>query len=276
MKRLFSAEKAGHTGTLDPMATGVLPVMLGQAAKASAFLTDSKKHYLATMRLGIETDTEDISGNVIKSSERIPTEKEVMECIKTFVGDIMQVPPMYSAIKINGKKLVDMARKGEVIEREARKITLYSIQAEKKGEREYSLDIKCSKGTYIRTVCADIGRELGCYATMTSLVRIESGGFDISLAHTVEEISEMTDEEREKLIIPVERIFLAYRKITLDPFFARLAHNGQEIYLKKIKEDLPTGEKVRLCDASGFFALGEVMLFENGSAIKPIRQFKEV
>ncbi len=276
VKRLFGAKKAGHTGTLDPMATGVLPVMLGRASRASDFLMDSKKHYIATLRLGLETDTEDTTGTVVAESDLIPSEKELFACAEKMVGEIMQIPPMYSAIKVGGKKLMELARDGKAVPREPRKITVYSLTAERLSEREYRLDIECSKGTYIRTVCADIGRALGCGAAMSSLMRVESAGFHISAAYTLDELENMSENERESLVIPTDRLFDKYREIRLEPFFARLARHGLEIYLKKIGVSLSLGEIVRMSDDRGFFALGEVREYENGMAIKPIRWFGEV
>ena len=276
VKRLFSVKKAGHTGTLDPMATGVLPVMLGKASRASDFLMDSKKHYIAKMKLGIETDTEDITGTVISTSEKIPSEVEVLLAAGRMVGEIMQTPPMYSAIKVGGKKLMDLARDGKTVEREPRKITVYALSAEKISDSEYKLDIECSKGTYIRTVCADIGRALGCGATMSSLMRAESAGFCIENAYTLEELEKMSESDRWSLVIPTDRLFDKYEKLTLDAFFARLARHGLEIYLKKINKSYPVGTILRMCDDDGFFALGEVREYADGLAVKPIRWFGEV
>ena len=276
VKRLFSVKKAGHTGTLDPMATGVLPVMLGRASRASDFLMDSKKHYIAEMKLGFETDTEDITGAVISTSEKIPSEDEVLLAAGRMVGEIMQIPPMYSAIKVGGKKLMDLARDGKTVEREPRKITVYSLQAEKISDSEYRLDIECSKGTYIRTVCADIGRALGCGAVMSSLTRAESAGFCIENAYTLDELEKMSESDRWSLVIPTDRLFDKYEELTLDAFFARLARHGLEIYLKKINKSYPVGTILRMSDTDGFFALGEVREYADGLAVKPIRWFGEV
>ncbi len=273
VKRAFGVKKAGHTGTLDPMATGVLPIMLGSATKASDFIMDSKKHYRAELLLGVSTDTEDVTGNITEKSEVIPSEDAVFDTVSRFIGEIYQIPPMYSAIKVGGKKLMDLARSGVEIEREARKITVFSMTAEKISEREYRLDVVCSKGTYIRTLCADIGKALGCGGCMKALMRLESGGFSIDEAITPEELSSLSGEELEKRVVSTENALEKYKSVSLDAFFARLAHCGQEIYLKKIKADFPLGTILRLSDENGFFALGEVREFEDGLAIKPIRQF---
>lgn len=273
VRRLMNTEKAGHTGTLDPMATGVLPVLLGRAVKASEYMLTSDKHYVATLLLGIETDTEDITGKVINENSEIPSENKVLEAIYSMLGDSMQTPPMYSALKVGGKKLCDAARAGEVIEREPRKITIHSIIAKRISEREYEIDVTCSKGTYIRTLCADIGKKLGVGGVMKTLQRAAASGFLLSDAYTLAELEAMTAEERDSKILPVECVFRNLRKLTLPPFFARLARCGVEIYLKKINFQAEVGERVTLFDEKGFFALGEVREFQDGLAVKPIKQF---
>ena len=273
VKRIYGASKAGHTGTLDPMATGVLPVLIERGVKASEFMLSLDKHYIATLLLGITTDTEDVTGETLTESDAIPSEEEVLSVISSFTCEYMQTPPMYSALKVGGKKLCDLAREGLTVERQPRQVTIHSIIAEKINDREYTLDVKCSKGTYIRTLCADIGARLGCGGCMKTLRRASASGFTLADAHTLAELENMTDEEREACIFPVEYIFRDLAEVKLPPFFAKLAHSGLEIYLKKINLDLPIGQRVRLSDADGFFALGEVREFEQGRAIKPIRQF---
>ena len=273
VRRLLGADKAGHTGTLDPLATGVLPILLGRAVKASEYMISSDKHYRATMLLGITTDTEDITGETLTRTDRIPSEDEVLSAVGSMLGESSQIPPMYSAIKVGGKKLCDLARRGGVVEREPRQIIVYKIDAKKLNEKEYELDVVCSKGTYIRTLCADIGAKLGVGAVMKTLERAESAGFTLSDAVTLEELEEMSEEEREGRVIPVEKVFEGLMRVKLSDFFARLARSGAEIYLKKIGVDIPLGERVRLCDGGGFFALGEVRDFGGTLAIKPIKQF---
>jgi tRNA pseudouridine55 synthase len=273
VKRIFGASKAGHTGTLDPMATGVLPVLLERGVKASEFMLSSDKHYVATLLLGLTTDTEDVTGETVTECDNIPDEATVLSAVESFVGKYMQTPPMYSALKVGGKKLCDLAREGITIEREAREVVIHSIIAERINEREYTLDVRCSKGTYIRTLCADIGARLGCGGCMKTLCRASASGFTLEDAHTLDEYEKMTDEEREAAIFPVEYIFRELPEVRLPAFYAKLAHSGLEIYLKKIDLDLPLGARVRMSDGDGFFALGEVREFEGGNAIKPIRQF---
>lgn len=273
VKRIFGVKKAGHTGTLDPMATGVLPVLIGRGVKASEFMLTSNKHYGATLLLGVTTDTEDVTGTVLSECEVTLSEEEVITAISGFVGEIMQMPPMYSALKVGGQKLCDLARRGETIEREARPVTVYSIDARRINEREYYLDVVCSKGTYIRTLCADIGKSLGVGGTMKTLERLSASGYKIDEARTLTELENMTRDEREALILPVEDVFKKYESVTLPDFFTRLARAGQEIYLHKIKKSFPVGTVLRICDVNGFFAVGEVKEFDSGLAIKPIRQF---
>ena len=275
VKRLFSVKKAGHTGTLDPMATGVLPILVGRAVKASEYMICSEKHYIATLTLGLTTDTEDITGKVISECDDIPDEAAVLSACEKMVGEIMQTPPMYSAIKVNGTTLMEMARRGETVEREARRVTVYSLKAKRLSAREYELDVECSKGTYIRTLCADIGASLGCGGVMSALRRAEAAGFTLSSAHTIEEIESMTEAQRDELVIPVEAVFSELPAVTLPDFFATLAHNGAHIYQKKISTSYPVCARVRLFDSNGFFALGEVREYEDGkTAIKPIKTFR--
>jgi len=274
VKRALGVKKAGHTGTLDPMATGVLPVLVERGVKASEYMLSEDKHYRATLLLGITTDTEDITGAVLTSCDNVPSESEVLEVVLSMLGKSMQTPPMYSAIKLGGQKLYELARRGEVVEREKREINVYEIKAEKLNEKEYTLEVKCSKGTYIRTLCADIGKKLGCGAVMKTLERLEAGGFTIDDAITLDELEALSSEEREERVLPTELVFEKFKKVNLNEFFERLARCGVEIYLKKINATLNVGERVTLYGKGGFFALGEVREFEDGPAIKPIKQFE--
>ena len=273
VKRLFSVDKAGHTGTLDPMATGVLPILVGRGVKASEFMLTSEKHYEAELTLGLVSDTEDVWGEVLSRSDSIPDTDTFLRVLDGFRGEILQTPPMYSALKVGGRKLCVLARSGVVIDRTPRPITIYSLAARRIDERRYTLDVRCSKGTYIRTLCADIGAALGCGGVMSALRRVEASGYTVERAHTLREIESMTPAEREALILPVESVFEKLPIVTLPPFFARLAHSGLEIYQKKIGTAYPLGTRLRLYDTGGFFAIGEVRDFEDGTAIKPIRQF---
>lgn len=274
IRRLYGTRRVGHTGTLDPMATGVLVVLVGRAAKAAEHLSSDRKSYVATLRLGITTDTEDVTGKIFSICEEIPNEIQVNETVSSFLGEIKQIPPMYSALKVGGKKLCDLARQGVSVERSAREITIHSIKCEKLSDTDYLLDVDCSSGTYIRTLCADIGKTLGCGGTMATLNRTGAGDFRIENSHSVSEIEEMTEDERASLLLPVESLFLELPKINLPAFFERLSRNGCEIYQKKIRTSFATGTRVRMCDEQGkFYALGEVADYKDGSAVKTIKLF---
>lgn len=275
VKRLTGAKKAGHTGTLDPLATGVLPILIERGVKASEFMITADKHYRATLLLGITTDTEDITGTVLNECADVPCENEVLSVIRSFEGEYMQTPPMYSALKVGGKKLCDLAREGKEIERQARAVRIFSIKASRISDKEYALDVHCSKGTYIRTLCADIGEKLGTGGVMKTLCRTEASGFTLEDAHTLSELEEMSEEELSSVILPIECVFKDKKAVRLTEFYSRLAKNGVEIYLKKIgSPKLSEGEAVRMYDENGvFFALGELRTFDDGEAIKPIRQF---
>ncbi len=275
IRRLFGTKKVGHTGTLDPLATGVLPVLVGRAAKAAEYLLSENKKYIAELRLGITTNTEDITGEILTKSDTLPTKNDFFQACEHFVGESEQIPPMYSALKVNGQKLVDLARQGIEIERQARKINIYSIAPEEISESEglYRISVTCSKGTYIRTLCADIGARLGCGAIMTELARTESGAFSIENAYTIDELEKMDLATRHALLMPVESLFEEAPSVILPDFYARLCRSGCEIYQKKISTCLKEGEYVRICDKTGFFALGQVKEFPEGSAIKAIKLF---
>ena len=273
VRRLLDVRTAGHTGTLDPMATGVLPVLVGRAVKAGEFLLESDKHYRATLRLGLTTDTEDITGRVLTQSAPLPTEDTVLKTASSFLGESLQIPPMYSAIRVGGRRLMELARQGVTVERTARPITVKRLDVVRLSDSDYQLDVICSKGTYIRTLCADIGKKLGVGGTMAALRRMEAASFPITSCHSLEELEAMPLEKRRALLIKTEELFPSAPCLTLAPFFAKLAHNGQQIYLAKIKKDYPLGTQVRLYDSRGFFALGEIREFESGLAIKPLKQF---
>lgn len=273
IRRLYGTRAVGHTGTLDPMASGVLVLLIGSATKASEYAMRHDKKYRAGMLLGITTDTEDTSGKILTESDCIPGENDVISATAKFSGDIMQIPPMYSALKIGGKKLCDLARDGVTVEREARPIHIYSISAHREDDRNYILDVSCSKGTYIRTLCADIGSALGCGAVMSSLVRTDAGGFSLADAVTPEALEEMSVQERFSLLRPTETLFADLPKAVLPDFYAKLARNGAEIYLRKIKADFPPKSILRVYDKDGFFALGEVRIYDEGAAIKLIKRF---
>ena len=273
LRRLFGTRQVGHTGTLDPMATGVLPVLIGRAVKASENITAENKRYTAHLKLGITTDTEDTTGTVLTTASKIPSEEDVLAACTAFTGEILQTPPMYSALKVNGCKLVDLAREGITVERQARPITIHDLQTRRLAEDLYELDVCCSKGTYIRTLCADIGARLGCGGAMARLTRTESGPFTLAESVTIEQLEAMTEAERVGHVIPLEKFFHHCPAVDLPAFYARLARNGCEIYQKKIRTDLPVGTVVRMIHDGVFFALGEVRDYPDGSAVKAIKIF---
>lgn len=274
IRKLYNTRRVGHTGTLDPMATGVLVVLVGRAAKAAEYISSSDKRYTAGLRLGTVTDTGDITGKIISQTDILPGPGEVAETVLRFTGDILQIPPMYSAIKIKGRKLVDLARRGIEVEREPRTVTIHSLTCKRQSADEYILDVHCSAGTYIRTLCEDIGKALGCGGTMSSLERRASGRFSIEKAMTPDEIEAMTTEERAGVLTSVDELFADCPALHLKGFFAKLANSGAGIYQSKIKTNYNDGEKIRMYDENGFFALGEVQNLKEGSAVKPLKLFR--
>ncbi len=273
LRRMYDTPKVGHTGTLDPMATGVLPILLGRAVKASDFLVSEEKEYIAGLRLGVTTDTLDTTGEILKTSDNIPTEAAVREAAASFIGSIEQIPPMYSAIKIGGQKLVDLARSGETVERKPRAVEIKALDVEKIADNEYKLRVVCSKGTYVRTLCNDIGEKLGCGGAMSSLVRVRTGNFTLDGAYTIEDLEKMTFEERLALPVPTEKLFSDLGKIRVNDFYAKLIRGGTELYQKKLGCSFEVGERVRIFHGDTFLALGEVAEFETGTAVKPIKLF---
>lgn len=273
LRRLYDTPRVGHTGTLDPMATGVLPILLGRAVKASDYLVSEEKEYIATLRLGLTTDTLDTTGEVLTTSDIIPTEDQVIAAAKSFVGEIEQIPPMYSAIKIDGQKLVDLARAGETVERKPRQVEIKELDIEKLSDIEYKLRIVCSKGTYVRTLCADIGDKLGCGGAMSSLVRVRTGNFTLEHAITVEELEKMTFEERVDLPLPTVKLFEDLNTISVNDFYAKLIRGGTELYQRKLGTKFEDGQLIRIMYNGEFLALGRVCQYENGSAVKPEKLF---
>ncbi len=227
LRKTFHIKKVGHTGTLDPDAEGVLPVCFGKATKVCDLLTDKDKVYRATMHLGITTDTEDMTGNVTSQREVTCTEDEIRRVMMEFVGDIMQVPPMYSALKVNGKKLYELAREGIEVERKARPIHIFSIEIEEIALPLVTFSVHCSKGTYIRTLCKDIGEKLGCGACMERLLRTRVSCFDLEHALKLEEIKERFEKcDMDDFIYDVDSIFSHTKKAVVKEDSYRYALNG--------------------------------------------------
>lgn len=208
LRGICKQKKIGHTGTLDPDAVGVLPVCLGSGTKVCDLLTDRKKEYIARFRLGCVTDTQDISGNILEENPVTVSSEEVQKAIAAFEGESMQVPPMYSALKINGRKLYELARQGKEVERPARPINIYRLEILEEEHPEYTIRVVCSKGTYIRTLCHDIGQKLDCGAVMISLKRTGVGEFDIKDSYKLSELQKLADEQRlSEAVCPVDRLF---------------------------------------------------------------------
>ena len=258
MRGICGQKKIGHTGTLDPDAEGVLPVCLGKATKVCDMLTDSDKVYRAVMQLGVETDTQDLTGTVLKTGETSElTEAEVRETIFEFQGEILQVPPMYSALKVNGKKLCDLARAGVTVERKARPVTIYEIQVECVELPYVTMTVSCSKGTYIRTLCHDIGQKLGCGAAMKSLVRLQAAGYRIEDAYKLDKLQELKENGTLKdVVTPIEHVFEVYPVLTAKPEFDIMLKNGNKMALQQFQETIkPEPEmKVRVRMSDGRFA----------------------
>ena len=275
VRKLFGTKKVGHTGTLDPLATGVLVVLLGRAVKACEYVSHDEKAYEATLRLGLTTDTEDVTGTVLTTSAILPTPAEVEKVLPAFRGRIMQVPPMYSALKVNGRKLCDIARAGETVERQARAVTVASLLCEPTAApSDYRMTVRVSGGTYIRTLCADVGAALGCGGVMATLRRTEAGGFPVSDCVTLDRLEDMELPDRMAFLRPVEELFSDLDALYMPDFYRALCRNGCEIYLKKLGMCFAVGTRLRLYDSQGrFFALGEVREYEEGLAVKAIKLF---
>ncbi len=243
LRGISKQKKIGHTGTLDPDAVGVLPVCLGRGTKVCDMLTDHTKEYVARLRLGLVTDTQDISGKVLEEMPINVSREDVLETIQTFVGDIMQIPPMYSALKVNGKKLYELAREGKEVERKARPVTVYKIEVLKEEHPEYEIRVVCSKGTYIRTLCHDIGQKLGCGGVMTKLTRTGVGEFRIENTYTLGQLQIMAEEGRLwQAVTPIETLFEKLPALKVTPEGVKPLQNGNQL---KIREVLPFDKMVQ-------------------------------
>ncbi len=230
LRGILKQRKIGHTGTLDPDAVGVLPICLGSATKLCDILTDKKKEYIAEFVLGKETDTQDISGQVLKETEVTCSEEEVRCAIESFVGEYHQLPPMYSAIKVDGKRLYELARQGKEVERKRRPVTFFEIEILKMELPYVSIRVLCSKGTYIRTLCHDIGRKLGCGGAMTSLERTKSGEFTKENAYTLAEIEQIRDDGKlDEILLPVDSVFLHLPELIVTGEWEKKILNGNLI-----------------------------------------------
>ena len=258
LRGILHMKKIGHTGTLDPDAVGVLPVCIGRATKLCGMITDWGKAYEAVMLLGTRTDTQDVSGTVLEQKEVNVTEVQIMDTINSFVGEYDQIPPMYSALKHNGKKLYELARQGIEVERKARRINISSIHVNELNLEDkvktVTFTVECSKGTYIRTLCEDIGNKLGCGACMQSLKRTRVGLFGTDTSYTLSQLQELADNSKiEDVIIAVDNMFPDYPKVTVCEGFDKLLYNGNKLPEKAIIGEIGDNKEVRLYNNSQEF-----------------------
>lgn len=268
LKGVLHQRRVGHSGTLDPMATGLLVVFIGRATRAVQFAEADSKRYIASLRLGVTTDTLDTDGTVTATCDKKISAEELTSALEQFKGEISQIPPMYSAIKMNGRKLCDIARKGGQVERPPRAVTVYSLKLLGSDGEDWRLDVECSKGTYIRSLCGDIGDLLGCGGCMSALRRIRAGAFNVEQALTLTQIQKYADAgEIEKYILPVDTLFSQYPAYTA---------SGQEE--KKLRVGNPAAcmlanGKYRVYSAAGeFLLLGDC----EGGTLSTIKSFFEV
>ena len=257
LRRVFNTRRIGHGGTLDPMATGVLPVFVGRATRGVEFFEHAQKVYETTVRFGLTTDTEDITGKVLTECDVQLTEEELLNVLPKFRGDILQVPPMYSAIKVNGQKLYDLARKGREVERQPRSITVYELEMLEFSGHEARLRVRCSKGTYIRTLCKDIGEALGCGGCMAALRRVQAGEYTLEGSVPLYDLLKISEagEDVEHLLRPVDSMFASHPKLELNAKQARLVKNGNAFASDcadgTYRVYSPDGEFFALCKAEG-------------------------
>lgn len=253
LRGILHMKKIGHTGTLDPDAQGVLPVALGKATRLCEMLTDKEKTYEALLHLGIETDTQDMTGTVLSEREAAVTEEEIRTVIQSFLGDQMQVPPMYSALKVNGRKLYEIAREGKEVHREARPVHFFSFDIREIRLPFVRFSVTCSKGTYIRTLCHDIGRALGCGGCMEELVRTKSGRFSIEESVTLSQVQQAAENGTvSEMVVGIEEILSEYPRILCTGEGDRLLLNGNPLHEELVQSsclEMP----VRMCTSSGDF-----------------------
>ena len=265
LRRVFQTRRIGHGGTLDPMATGVLPVFVGRATRGVEFFEHAEKTYEAVIRFGITTDTEDISGTVLTKQDVSLTEEQFLAVLPRFRGEIMQVPPMYSALKINGQKLVDLARKGREVARQPRPITIHELEMVAFSGETAKVRVRCSKGTYIRTLCKDIGEHLGCGACMEALRRVQAGEYTIDEAVPLLSLLEM--ENPEQVLRPVDTMFRNYPAVTLTENQEKRGRNGASFTVK-----LADGTYRAYSKSGEFLLLAKV----ESSVMSTIKSFFEV
>ncbi len=253
MRGILKTRKLGHTGTLDPMATGVLPVLIGRATKACDILPNQDKAYEATFRLGITTDTQDMGGTVLETRPVLVGEEEVRQVIASFVGTQQQVPPMYSAVRVDGMRLYDLAREGREVDRPVREITVYSIQLLDMQLPDVTIALRCSKGSYVRTLCHDIGQRLGCGAALTSLRRTMAAGYTLADAVTLEQLTDIVAAGKvDDYIQPVDKIFGVLPSLTLSEKTSRMYQNGVKLDWRRLRLEY-TPQDIRVYGSDGSF-----------------------
>ena len=265
LRRVFGTRRIGHGGTLDPMATGVLPVFVGRATRAVEFFEHAEKTYETVLRFGITTDTEDMTGTVLTEENVSFTEEQLQETLAAFRGEILQVPPMYSALKVNGQKLCDLARKGKTVERQPRPIIIHELTLEERGENTLRLRVRCSKGTYIRTLCKDIGEKLGCGGCMESLRRVAAGEYTVDEAVPLQTL--LDTEEPEKYLRGVDTMFRNYPAVTLTANQETRCRNGNAFSVS-----LAPGAYRAYSQAGEFLMLAKV----DGGVMSTIKSFFQV
>lgn len=276
LRGIVKQKKIGHTGTLDPDAVGVLPVCFGNATKLCDMLTDKSKEYRACMLLGETSDTQDASGTILSRTQVNVNEEEVRDAVMSFVGEYDQIPPMYSALKVNGKKLYELARQGVEIERKPRRVEIHHIKIEEINLPRVTFSVGCSKGTYIRTLCADIGDRLGCGALMETLQRTRVGNFHIEQALKLSQIEELVRENRlEEYVIAPDAVFEEYESLTVMPEFDKVLLNGNKLYFKQVRavrKRFEDGEWTRVYACNGTFT-GVYTYCEQEHCFKPYKMF---
>lgn len=279
LRGILKIKKIGHTGTLDPDAVGVLPVCIGKGTKLCDLITDWSKTYEAVMLLGTTTDTLDTSGTIISQSEVTVSEMDVLRACNEFVGEYEQIPPMYSALKHNGQKLYELARKGIEIERKPRIVNINSLRVNdinlEDSQKTVTITVDCSKGTYIRSLCDDIGKKLGCGACMMKLTRTRVGDFQLDDTLTLNQISALVLKgEIEERIVPVDDIFRDYESIALPEEYANYLHNGNKIVAGQLPDDIIVneGSRYRVYDSDNIF-IG-IYIFAEG-VLSPVKIFYE-
>lgn len=230
LRRIYGTKRVGHTGTLDPLATGVLPVLIGRATRLSSYVLEADKNYTAGVRLGVTTDSLDITGNVLSNSEVLVSDEQLNAALEHFTCTYDQIPPMFSAIKKNGVRLYDLARQGKEVERESRNVTIFSIKLLERCENDFFIDVHCSKGTYVRSLADDIGKFLGCGATLFSLRRTDAAGFSIENCHTIEEI----EADPEGCLLSAEKAVPQFRQVAISPLQAKRFMNGAALSVDRL------------------------------------------